>query len=85
MEGHEHKYMGESLKGRVVLVTGSSAGIGREAAMQFAQRGARVVVTYNEVKEAGEETLNECRKHGEAVLLHLDVRDDGSIEGWWTR
>ncbi|MCA9928635.1 MAG: SDR family NAD(P)-dependent oxidoreductase, partial [Anaerolineales bacterium] len=32
---------------KVVLITGSSRGIGRAAAQQFAEKGARVVIHYN--------------------------------------
>lgn len=68
------------LKDRVVLVTGSSAGIGKETAMQFAQKGCKVIVTYNKGKEGGKKVLKECKKYGDTVLLHLDVRDDRSID-----
>lgn len=67
------------LQSRVVLVTGSSSGIGRETALLLAKKGSKVVVTYNEGKEEGEQVLSECRNHSEAVLFHLDVRDDSSI------
>jgi len=68
-----------NLKDKVVLITGSSAGIGKETAIQFAEKGSTVIVTYNEGKEEGKKILEECEKHGEAILLHLDVRDDSSI------
>ncbi len=42
---------------RVVLITGSSRGIGRAAALLIAQTGARVAVHYNRDKRSAEETL----------------------------
>ena len=37
---------------QVVIVTGSSQGIGEELALSFANEGARVVVNYKKSKEA---------------------------------
>ncbi len=34
-----------TLKGKTVLVTGGTAGVGYEAALEFARRGASVVIT----------------------------------------
>jgi len=42
---------------RVVLITGASRGIGKAAALRFAQTGARVAVHYNRDKRSAEETL----------------------------
>lgn len=68
------------LRDNVVLITGSSHGIGKVTAIEFAEKGCRVVVTYNEDENAGKRVLDECRKHTEAILLHLDVRDENSIK-----
>lgn len=54
---------GYEMKGRVVIVTGSSRGIGRAAATLLAQRGARVVVNGRDPK-ALEETLALLRQGG---------------------
>lgn len=68
------------LKDKIVLVTGSSDGIGRETAIEAAKRGAKVVVTYNSNKKAGEEVYNECSKIKDALLVQLDVTDKDSIK-----
>ncbi len=67
------------LKNKVVVVTGSSSGIGRETAKMFAEKGCKVVVTYRNGEERGKETLEECKKSSEALLTHLDVTDNDSI------
>jgi NAD(P)-dependent dehydrogenase (short-subunit alcohol dehydrogenase family) len=69
-----------NLKGKVVLVTGSSSGIGKETAIRFAQKGCNVIITYNTEREEGEDVLNACLKYGDAILLYLDVTDDRSID-----
>lgn len=43
------------LKNRVVIITGSSRGIGRAAAVLFAKEGAKVVVNYVKEKKKAEE------------------------------
>ena len=59
--------------GRTALVTGGGSGIGREASLLFAERGARVVVA-DLVAEGGEETANAIRDGGgEAVFVRADV------------
>jgi 3-oxoacyl-[acyl-carrier protein] reductase len=68
------------LKNKVVLITGSSIGIGAESAVLFAKEGCKVVVTYNKDKKNGEKVVIECRKHSEAILIHLDVTDEKSIK-----
>lgn len=61
-----------SLRGRVALVTGGSAGIGRAIARALGRAGARVVVTSRR-KEAVAEAV--AALDGEAYGLACDVRD----------
>jgi NAD(P)-dependent dehydrogenase (short-subunit alcohol dehydrogenase family) len=70
------------MKGQVVLITGSSSGIGRETAYRFAQTGAKIVLSYNKGKARGEQAEKGCRKLGaeSTLLLHLDVTDGKSIK-----
>lgn len=74
--------MGKSLKGKVVLITGSSIGIGREDAFKFAKEGCRVVITYYKDKKEAEETLNNCLNLGaeDGMVIRLNVVDIKSIE-----
>ena len=67
------------IKNKVVLVTGSSQGIGKETAIAFAEKGANVIITYNSNKKKGEEVLKECKKLNNSLLLHLDVTNTDSV------
>ena len=69
------------MKNKVVFVTGSSIGIGRQTAYQFAQEKATVVVTYYKEKEEAEKTCKTCQELGAAstLLIKLNLMDDESI------
>lgn len=67
------------LEHRVAVVTGGGTGIGRAISERFAAEGARVVVNYNESREAAEETAGGIRaRGGEAVAVRADVADDAA-------
>jgi short-subunit dehydrogenase len=55
--------MRRELRGRVVLVTGASRGIGRRTAERLAKRGARLALTSRSVDELAK-IVGECRAHG---------------------
>lgn len=61
--------MVNDLKGKVVLITGASTGIGAAAARAFAAAGSRVVVHYNESKGPAEALATDLRGQGAEVLL----------------
>ena len=65
----------------VVLITGSSSGIGAATAYRFAKANYRIVITYRGDKSAGEYVLKTCLEKGapEVLLAHLDVTNDESI------
>src|ERR687889_592614 len=67
-------------KGKVVLVTGASSGIGRALALELGKRGARVGLTARrgeELLRLGEEI---GRAGGEALALPADVRDPEAMK-----
>jgi 3-oxoacyl-[acyl-carrier protein] reductase len=69
-----------TLSGRVMLVTGSSSGIGRAIALAAARAGADVVLTYR-VNEAGaREVEADIRALGRrAAVFQLDLADQRSV------
>ncbi|MCB2377343.1 SDR family oxidoreductase [Hymenobacter sp. BT635] len=64
------------MKGKVVLITGATSGIGRACALVFGQAGAQVVVTgRDEARLAA--TAAELTQHG---IVHRTVRADVGVE-----
>jgi len=64
---------------KVALVTGALTGIGRAAAIAFAQEGAKVVVSGRREKE-GQELAAELQALGaEAIFVRTDVRNDDDV------
>lgn len=71
-----------SLKDKIILITGSSIGIGRETAYLCAREGGRLVITYYRDKKEAQATIEKCRDLGasEVFLVRLDVTDSESVE-----
>ena len=67
-------------KNKVVLVTGSSRGIGASLARGFAREGATVVVNYHQNKEAAEDVVTSCLElGGDAWAIQADVTDEQAV------
>jgi 3-oxoacyl-[acyl-carrier protein] reductase len=65
-----------SLKDRVAVVTGGSRGIGRAIAVEFAARGAAVIVNYHRSPEAAHEVVKQIvEAGGKAAAFQADVSD----------
>ena len=69
-----------SLKDRVVIVTGASAGIGRETARAFAREGARVTLAARRADRL-EALAGEIHESGgEALAVPTDIADPAQVE-----
>ena len=71
-----------SVKDDVVVITGSSQGIGKTTAEQLAAGGAKVVVSSRsqEKIDAVAEGINDSDVSGEAIAVECDVRDRDAVE-----
>jgi NAD(P)-dependent dehydrogenase (short-subunit alcohol dehydrogenase family) len=58
-----------SLKGKTVLVTGSSRGLGKAIALEFASKGAKVAINYRASEAEAKEVVEEIKAKGGEVLL----------------
>jgi hypothetical protein len=71
-----------SLKGKVVLVTGASAGIGAATARGFAAEGARLLLCARRLEQLhAMETELRALGAAEVFSFELDVRDRDEVEG----
>ena len=66
------------LKEQVVLVTGSSRGLGAATAKAFAREGARVVVNYVNSVEKAEQVVAEIGAE-QAIAIRADVRNEQDV------
>ena len=69
----------EDLKGKKVLVTGASSGIGVATAVMFAKQGCLVGVHYFRTKDGAEKTLKKVEKFSTGLLLRADVRSEKQV------
>ena len=68
------------LEGKVAVITGGAAGMGRTTSLAFAREGATVAILDIQ-KEAGEDTVREIRELGGAAeFIETDVSDAGQVD-----
>jgi NAD(P)-dependent dehydrogenase (short-subunit alcohol dehydrogenase family) len=68
---------------KIALVTGGSRGLGKNMALQLAQKGNDVILTYNAKKTDAEAVVKEIEAMGrKAVALQLNVSEIASFDGF---
>jgi NAD(P)-dependent dehydrogenase (short-subunit alcohol dehydrogenase family) len=69
------------LSGRMALVTGATAGIGRAVALKLAERGAEVVVHGRDPRRGGDLVAEIARRGGRARFVAADLTDAEQVIG----
>lgn len=71
----------ESLKNKIIFITGASLGFGRLMALNFAKSGCKLALTYYKDEKEANEVKENCMELGasEVLMLKLDVKDSKNI------
>ncbi|MBA3901449.1 MAG: SDR family NAD(P)-dependent oxidoreductase [Bacteroidetes bacterium] len=69
------------LSGKVAFITGGDSGIGEATAIEFANEGADVVITYHTDKDAAQNTLKKIEEAGQSgMILKMDQSKEVEVE-----
>ncbi|MCD6249429.1 MAG: SDR family oxidoreductase [candidate division Zixibacteria bacterium] len=70
-----------SLKNKVTLITGASRGIGRAAALLFAQAGSDIIINYRADEDAADSIKGDCLQLGvRAVTIKANVANRDEVD-----
>lgn len=70
----------------IALITGGSRGLGRNTALQLAERGSDVIVTYQRAEAEAQAVVEQARALGRrASALQLDVADSSGFDAFVQR
>lgn len=66
---------------KVILVTGSTSGIGRQIAKQLLENNAKVIINYGHNEEMARETMKELSDYKESILLvKADLSNEKEVD-----
>src|SRR5437868_9716458 len=70
----------ESLSGKTVVITGASSGVGRATALEFARKGATLILAARR-RLALDEVVNACKElGGNAMAVTTDITDADAVK-----
>ncbi len=73
--------MNINFKDKVILVTGSTSGIGRQIAKQLLENQADVIITYGHNEKMAEETIQELSDYKDNILLiKADLSNENDVD-----
>lgn len=74
------------LKGKTVLVTGGSKGIGRACVEAFAEQGANVIINYAHDKDAADNVAELASKYGvKTLVVRADISKEIEVEAMFNK
>jgi len=74
------------LKGKVALITGSAANIGKAIALKFAAEGAKIIINTKNNVAGGEQVKEEIiASGGEAIFIQADVSDPKQVNNLFAK
>jgi NAD(P)-dependent dehydrogenase (short-subunit alcohol dehydrogenase family) len=79
-DARESEKVMSEFAGKVAVITGGNAGIGRAAALEFARQGAHVVVSGRREQEGHEVVAEIEGLGGEAIFVRTDVAQERDVE-----
>ena len=73
--------MNIDFKNKVILVTGSTSGIGRQIAKQLLENNATVIINYGHNEEMAKRTIEELSKYdGKYLVIKVDLSKENEID-----
>ncbi len=73
--------MNIDFKNKVILVTGSTSGIGRQIAKQLLENNAKVIINYGHNENMAKETMEELAEWKENILLiKCDLSNETEVD-----
>ncbi len=73
-------------KNKIILVTGSTSGIGRQIAKQLLEGGASVVIHYGHNDQLAKETMVDLEKYkNNILLLKADLSDEKAVDAMFQK
>lgn len=75
-----------TISNKIALITGGSRGLGKNMALQLAQKGFHVIITYHSQQAEAEKVVNEIKVNGQkSYALQLDVAKSNSFDTFVTQ
>lgn len=71
---------GKDFAGQVAVITGGGSGLGKEIAMNFAARGAAVVITSRDLEKLNKVVAEIEAAGGTALAISTDVREPAQVD-----